>query len=372
VCLRNWYIAPTGGGLGTQASPWPSISAADTSGKLAAGDCVNLASGTYPITANNYLAHGGNANSVSGYVVYRSSIPRGAKLKATGSMYNMFNVNADYVIFDGLELDGGTGGQVASPTTGGSCLEFDGHHAQALNNLVHDCGGGGITAVYKDWYWFIGNTVHDCAKFNGYQTSAISIYEPAKVTFTATAADTAAIYHIQVNNNNTYANAETYLPGTNHTDGNGIILDDFLNTQGNNPNVPAGTVYPYKSLVSANTSHDNGGRAIHIFSSTGITVTANTTYNNVLDQSLLGQERGGLSVVNSTNITVTNNKSSAPTSASGLLQYGSAAMDMRSTGSVWTGNATLDPRSGTRSLKTDNTILASSFPTNNPLGGPLP
>lgn len=364
TCVTNISVGPSG-------AQYTSIAAADASGKLTPGTCVNVAPGTYS-SGPTTLSHGGNANSPTGYVVYRSTTKGAAHLVASGSIQNWIQVNAPYVVFDGFDFNGGNAGRTSGPVTSGACLTGQSHHFQALNNIAHDCGGAGIGALYSDFYWIIGNVVHDCAKFSGYQESGISIYEPAKAAFTATAVDTNATYHIQVTGNTTYANAETYVPGTGHTDGNGIILDDFLDAQGNNPNVPSGTVYPYKTLVQGNTSHDNGGRGVHVFSSTGVLVTANTVYNNVLDQSLLGQERGGLSVVNSTNTTITNNKASAPTSATGLLQYGTAAMDKRSSASTWSGNATFDPRNGQRSMNTDNAALSSSFPTNNPLGSSLP
>ena len=95
-----------------------------------------------------------------------------------------------------------------------------GHHFQALNNLVHDCGGAGIAADEKDWYWFIGNTVYNNSFFDPYHSSGMAIYAARAVTFTPTAADTAAIYHIIIQNNVSHDNSERYVQ-TAHSDGNG-------------------------------------------------------------------------------------------------------------------------------------------------------
>jgi hypothetical protein len=309
---------------------------------------------------------------LTGLVVYRSQTLHGAKILASGAFYDMILANGDYMLFDGFEIDGGNAGLTSSPVTGGSGLIGTGHHFTAINNLVHDCGGGGIAANYKDWYTFIGNTTHDCAKFNGFNTSGISIYEPAVVSYTPSAADIAAgSQHIVVRNNTSYNNAVTYI-SVGHTDGNGIIMDDFLNAQGNNPYVAANTAYPYNALVQTNTCYANGGRGIHVFSSCNVLTDANEAYGNVIDNVLPGAERGDLSNVDSVNTVWTNNRATTTSSTSGNLVHCTAVLSVRSTGVTWTGNATFDPRTGLRSINTDDSTLAASFAGSNPLGGLLP
>ncbi len=317
------------------------------------------------------LTVGGNANSLTGYVVYRSTNLHGAKIKASGSMYDMINISANYVIMDGFEVDGGNAGLTSSPVTGGSGIIFGGHHLLALNNLVHDCGGAGIAANYKDWYIYDGNIVHDCCKFNGFNTSGLSVYEPATTSYTPTSTDTAAAYHILFLNNISYNNAVTYISG-GHTDGNGIIIDDTLNNQGNNPHVARYTAYPYQIYVHNNTCYGNGGRGVHVFSSNNVHCDSNTAYDNVIDNVLPGAERGDLSNVDSTTTVWTNNQATTTSSTSGNLVHCTAVLSVRSTSVTWTGNATYDPRTGARSINTDDSSLAASFATNNPLGGPLP
>jgi len=372
TCVRNWYVAQNGSDKAagsTTTTPWLTLQHANDSGLLAAGDCVNVAAGTYPVTNTVYLNHGGTANSATGYVVYRSSTPQGAKIKASAqNMQDVVDAQANYMIIDGFEIDGGNLGLTSSPITYGSGLVGSGHHFQALNNLVHDCGGEGIGALYMDWYWIVGNTTYNNAHFNGYQMSGISIYEPRAVSYTATSADTSATYHIIVENNVSHDNGEWYVAGA-HTDGNGIILDDFQNTQSGL------AAYPYKSLVQGNTAYNNGARGVHLFFTDNVTVTGNIAYNDNLDTAINGTWRGELSNAFGNNNSWTNNQAAATSVSTDDRIYNTAVLDGHSGAAtvnvVWTNNANFDTRTGGKSYQIDNTTRAASFPANNPLGKAL-
>jgi serralysin len=367
-CLRNWFVSTTGsdsaGGTST-ATPWKTLQHADASGLLQAGDCVNVANGTYPVQSSIFLHHGGVANSPTGYVVYRSTNLHGAKIVATAKgMQDVVDAEGDYMIIDGFEIDGGNLGLTSSPVTNGSGLIGWGHHFQALNNLIHDCGGEGIGALFKDWYWIVGNTTYNNAHFNGFQMSGISIYEPRAVSFTPTSADTSATYHIIVENNVSHDNAESFVAGS-HTDGNGIILDDFQNTQSGL------AAYTFKSLVQGNTSFNNGARGIHLFFTDGVTVNANVVQNNNLDTNLAGTWRGELSNAVGNNNTWTNNQAIATSVTSDIRQFNTAVLDghisAETVNVVWSNNANLDSRTGGKSFQIDNPTRDAAFPANNPL-----
>jgi len=372
TCVRNWYVAQNGSdkAAGTASTvPWQTLQHANDSGLLRAGDCVNVAPGTYPIVNTTYLTQGGNANSPTGYVVYRSTTPKGAKIEAAAqNMYNLVVVDGNYMIIDGFEIDGKNEGLSSAPLTMGHGLVGGGHHFQALNNLVHDCGGAGVATIYMDWYWIIGNTTYNNARFNGYQASGISIYEPRAVTYTATSADTTATYHIIVQNNLSYENDERYVPG-DHTDGNGIIMDDFRNTQSGL------AAYPYKSLVQGNTTYGNGARGVHLFFTDNVTVDSNVAYNNNLDTLIIGSWRGELSNAFGSNNTWTNNKAAATSVPTDWRSYNTAVLDGHSGASnvnvVWTNNANIDTRTGGKSYQIDDPTRAAAFPANNPLGKAL-
>lgn len=69
------------------------------------------------------------------------------------------------------------------------------------------------------------------------------------------------------------------------SDGNGIILDDFNQTQ--RPE-GQGTPFSQRSLVANNVIFDNGGHGIHIFQSEHVDVINNTLYQNSKDLALSG------------------------------------------------------------------------------------
>ncbi|HLZ66918.1 MAG TPA: hypothetical protein VKQ29_11850 [Aliidongia sp.] len=370
-CLRNWYVATNGSdnASGSSASsPWATLSHADQSGQLQAGDCVNIASGTYYVNNTVYLTHGGNANSSTGYIVYRASTRHGARIKAaTQGIYNMMNAQGNYIIIDGLEVDGGNEGLSYNPMSAGHCVEGDGHHFQALNNLLHDCGGAGVSLMHKDWYWVQGNTIYNTAYFFTGHASGISIYEPVPVGYNATSADNNATYHVIVQNNVVYNNGEWHVPGA-HTDGNGIILDDFQNTQSGYG------AYPYKSLIQGNTAYNNGGRGIHVFYTNNATITGNVAYSNNSDTAYTGSWRGELSNALGSNNTWTNNQAATTSVAGDIRAYNTAVLDGHEgtpTVVTWSNNANYDTRTGGRSYQIDTPARASAFPASNPLGKAL-
>ena len=59
-----------------------------------------------------------------------------------------------------------------------------------------------------------------------------------------------------------------------------IIIDTFLDIFSNT------LVYPYQTLVMGNASYYNGGRGIHVFRSSNVTVANNTVFNNNTDTCL--------------------------------------------------------------------------------------
>jgi len=377
-CVRNWYVAQNGSdraGGASPTNPWRTLQHADNSGQLRAGDCVNVAPGTYPVFATTFLSHGGNANSPTGYVVYRSTTPQGAKIIASAqNMGDVIDVQGDYMIMDGFEINGGNAGLASNPFTTGTGLYASGHHFQALNNLVHDCGGSGIAMNYKDWYWVVGNTTYNNAFFNPFHTSGIGVYEPRAVSFTPTSADTGALYHIIVKNNVSHDNSERYVK-TAHSDGNGIILDDFRNTQ------TSGMPYPYRSLVQGNTIYANGGSGVHLYQTDGVTIDSNKVFNNDQDASFVAFWRGELYNAFASNNIWTNNQVAAtsvaaPTNGStDWRTFNRAVLDAHAgapnVNIIWSNNANIDTRNGAKSYNIDDPTRAAAFPRNNPLGTAL-
>jgi parallel beta-helix repeat protein len=92
--------------------------------------------------------------------------------------------------------------------------------------------------------------------------------------------------------------------GGKTTDGNGIIIDDFRNTQLNSTN----GIYKAATLIENNLVVDNGGRGIHVFLSDNVVIRNNTAYMNLKDKNLMnGPRNGELSAVKSGNVVFVNN-----------------------------------------------------------------
>jgi parallel beta-helix repeat protein len=358
-CLRHFYVnIATGVDVatqGTQASPWKTIQFANDSGVLKAGDCVHVAAGTYyPSNWGLNLSHGGNTNTATGYVTYIGAPNWATHLK--GSSYSLVTITAPYVVLDGFNVDSQGIQDYAIANSTDSKGVFS-HHLRILNNLVHDSGGGGIGLIYSDYLTISGNTVYNTSGRSAYQESGISIWHPRKIAgFQPKVPADLAQFHIVISENVTYDNKETAAILGQHTDGNGIIVDDWLDTQ-DSPSQP----YTSQALVQGNLSFNNGGRGIEVFLSTNVTVANNTCYNNNLDMQDPGTWRGELASFASSNITWINNIAwTVPAPSNPKLQFNTAMVQGTYGGwpdnnVVWTYNITFDGTSGHPSLRFDTT-----------------
>jgi len=340
-CGRERHVdaAAAPGGDGSAAHPWKSPQAANDSGTLGAGDCVDLASGAYDLDASLRLTVGGNRNAADGYVVYRSVEPHGAHLIAHAGVYQVINIQAAYIVIDGLDIDG-------NHASAGEALSVAGnpahHHIVVEHNVIHDAGGGGLQMNDSEYFWVIGNLIYGNARINTYQESGISTYQAQAATdFTPTPADAALPWHIIIAGNISRDNGEIYAcdtPGC-HTDGNGIIIDKTLNVDRKD-----GVPYTGGVLVAGNLVYGNGGAGIQVFLSQKVTVANNTVYGNHLDTQNNGTWRGELSDVNSDHVSWLNNIACAVPGA-GVLANNSAilaaTMDHYDNAAVtWTRNLT--------------------------------
>jgi parallel beta-helix repeat protein len=270
-----------------------------------AGDCINVAPGTYE--ANVLIQHGGNAPTPTGYVVYRCEMLDGCHILAPGAGHLWGIEKTAFVVIDGFEFDGNNalkqdgiadvcvGSDGATYGTGNSA-----HHVWVLNNILHHCNLGGVDLNNKEWYYVIHNTVYHNAWTSGYQGSGIgfvntqciesgnascasgSTYAGGTGTYVPSGMDLTYLppFHNVVSKNVTYDNmiaADNPVACGAHTDGNGIIMDTFLDQ------TTESIVYPYQTLVAGNIAYANGGRGIHVFRASNVTVANNTVYGNGKD-----------------------------------------------------------------------------------------
>jgi hypothetical protein len=321
TCVSNFYVAKTGNSRnnGTSpASPWDIVTA--TGKTLAPGSCVNLAPGIYNTGANNFdIPNGGVAPAADAgfpattYVVWRCSVMpfsfsngvlqgegSGCVLRDTNSgAFNVLTINAPYVMFDALEFDGNRN------KAQGVCLDNENgapvaHHVWVFNSDMHGCGQGGIQWNATEFLYVFHNVWHDNSNTNGAAGSGASFYDPvAGPSYTLINQDnafhsntTGLTYHIIVEYNVGYHNICTTCGS--HTDGEGIIFDDWGCTQGSG--LCSGP-YTQPGLAMGNVMYDNGGAGIETFSwadsgGAPVTVANNTLYDNYRDTRNSGTYRG--------------------------------------------------------------------------------
>lgn len=235
--MTTYYVATTGtnGGNGSTSSPFRTISEA-MSANLKPGDEVVVKAGTY-----NEAINIDKDGSAAGNITLRSEVPGGALIRPPSGSHNAISVNGNYVTIDGFDIKGGNGDGIEANNV---------HHVSILNNKVHDAGESGIQFNQSDFIKIEGNETYNNASSGWF--SGISIYENRNIT-----GDTSTDgYRTIVRNNISHDNV---TKSGAHTDGNGIIIDDFQSTQASgHPN------YTFKTLVENNLVYENGGKGIRL------------------------------------------------------------------------------------------------------------
>jgi parallel beta-helix repeat protein len=162
---------------------------------------------------------------------------------------------------------------------------------------VHDCPNAGIGGLWIDYMTVENNTVWNNARHSCENSSGIGFYQPhdSGIDFGATTVN-GTDYRIIIANNRIYLNEaeiNTCVPIQVNwpTDGNGIILDDFMSSQvGDEPDAWnhqwKNVLYPHRTLIMNNIVYGNGGRGILVSGSSHADVIHNTVYNNLQSQPL--------------------------------------------------------------------------------------
>ena len=326
--MTTYYVSTTGSDRadGGADAPWRSINFAMRQ-DLKPDDVVVVRPGTYREAIQ--IDQGG---SKAGHVTLRSEVPGEALIRPPSNGWNAISVNDDYVIVEGFDIAGARG----------DGIEANGvHHVEVLNNVLHGNGESGIQFNYSDFITVEGNTTFGNASDGWF--SGISIYQNRNIT-----GDTKTEgFRTIVRDNVSYDNVTR---GGQHTDGNGIIIDDFQSTQtAGYPN------YTYPTLVENNLVYENGGKGIQVTWSDNVTVRGNTAYHNNLDLQNSGTWRGELSNSQSSGNTWVNNIAVADPSRNSNntaiddTSYGGYSND----GVVWKNNLTFDGQPGRASVRTD-------------------
>ncbi len=330
-CVREFYVAKSGkdSNPGTLAKPWLTIQHADTSDRRP-GDCINVAAGTYK--GNVLIQHGGSAPTPTGYVVYRCKSLDRCHILASGPGH-LWGISrgGSFSVVDGFELDGNN--DLMKDGIADACVGTDGatygtgnsaHHIWVLNNIIHHCNESGVNFNNKEWYYVMHNRLYHNSYTSGYQGSGItfvvvqciekgnskcasgSTYNGGTGTYTPSGMDLtyAPPFHNVVSSNIVHNNAISRtnpVPCGSHTDGNGIIMDTFLDQ------ATASITYPYQTLIAGNVVYNNGGRGIHVYRTSNVTVANNTAYGNGTDGCINAYYLSDLSQAGGSNNTWINN-----------------------------------------------------------------
>jgi hypothetical protein len=224
------------------------------------GSVVCLLGGTYNLSSTFFAPTSGSPSS---WIVYKNygNGPVNLVWTAGANAQPMFKFGggtfpsgAAYLEFRGLNLDGQN-----NALDGFFCL--GGHHLRFIDNVINNTGGSGVGAVRCDYL----TTDHNLINHNGYLygwTSGISYN--TDMWF-----DNYTGFHNIIANNIVVGEFDG---SSNHTDGNGIILDLGGNTPAN--------------LIINNVVYGNGGRCIQSLNHISFWIVNNTCYKNNLDPSL--------------------------------------------------------------------------------------
>jgi Ca2+-binding RTX toxin-like protein len=323
--MTTYYVSVRGdnAGNGSAGAPWRTISKAMWT--LQAGDELVVGSGTY----NEFvrISPSGTANAP---IVVRSAEPGGAKIVPPKTADFGVHVQGDYVTLDGFEISGAkTSGITANLV----------HHVTISNNVSHDNGHHGISASRSDFVKIVGNVTYDNASDGFY--SGISVFHPENITGNMSHKG----FRIIVRDNISFNNVTKTGP---HSDGNGIIMDDFRSTKtaGRDP-------YLFPSLVENNLVYGNGGKGIQVDWTDYATVRNNTAWHNNVDPLSTGTWHAELSNMNSSHNTWVNNIAVADSSTSGENRAidNTSFVGYVNSNNVWKSNLTFSGTAGDASIR---------------------
>jgi hypothetical protein len=266
------------------------------------GDTVLVMDGIYKSTSGQVLnLLPANSGSSEKYITYKAYLGHQPKITASGNVWNAIQINASYIILDGLELEGNNanitydaayasyqdninGGtdwaRYANYNTNGISIGGPAkesklpHHVVIRNCKVHDFPGGGISSIQADYTTIENNLVYNNAWYMMYAGSGISILNPYD-------SDEVTTYRNIVRNNFCHTNKTTipWVSGQRLSDGNGIIIDVNQTAYTGGP-TEGQLLYKGRTLVENNVSINNGGSGIHSYLANHVDIVNNTACNN--------------------------------------------------------------------------------------------
>jgi parallel beta-helix repeat protein len=347
----TYYIATADNGgndsnPGTQDQPFLTINHA--ANLTNPGDIVVVGDGTYQnAPGQQTVLHTNRSGAPDSYISFKAQHQFGAKLVNVGG-FDAVLVESKYIEINGFDVtsDGATN----------DCINaYNTSYIRIIGNHTHDCASYGIQALRGDYYWIEGNVVNNNAATSPNDASGISIN-------LARATDDAPGFHIVIRNNVVFSNLEAICGACQHTDGNGIIIDDFRNEP---ERKGIGVNYPAQTLVENNLTYNNGGGGIHVYRTDHVTVRNNTVYANYADSLDTTTWRGELTNIQGSDNHWYNNVAIANTTLgpNHTAIVDAAFSGSTNTGVTWYSNLTFNGTPGDPSIKimrSDSVITAAN------------
>jgi hypothetical protein len=327
------YIAPTSAvtyyvsGTGNDSADGLTIATAFLTLQHAAnvtqpGDTVYVMNGTYSNSCPSCdvldITLPGTATNWITYKAYPGQAPI---ISFNGWEGIFFEPTAAYVEVNGFTVIGNNANVTLAqalaqstsnpnPIFNGNCIASDGrmgtatvrpNHIRILNNIISECGGGGVGTAWSDYVTISGNTIYNSAWYSIYGASAISTWENWN-------SDSSTGYKMIITANRIYGNEELVPVFDNNppeiTDGEAIIIDSTRNSAYNSTNDPL-PPYTGRTLIANNVIYNNGSSAIEVFESDHVDVVNNSSYENVTNPPLSG--RGEMDLNQTSDVNVINN-----------------------------------------------------------------
>lgn len=285
----TYYVSPSGNntdGLSTATAFHTIQQAADI---VNPGDIVLVRAGTYTNAPNSNVVTITRSGTPSAWITFKNYPGEVPKIRFSWWTGIKISGSASYIEINGFEIQGNNDsvtlaqaelqGCTPNPAMNGSGIDVDGrnsgtakpHHLRFLNNIVYDCGGGGIAIIQADYVTIADNEIFDNAWYSIYANSGLSLYQSWNF-------DSNSGHRMFITGNRMYNNKSLvrWCSTGNYSDGNGLILDDGNQTQNGSNLSP----YSGRTLVANNVSFNNGGSGMHAYEHQNVDFVNNTTYNN--------------------------------------------------------------------------------------------
>jgi parallel beta-helix repeat protein len=268
----DYYVRPDGndGATGTADAPGRAFRTIGKACRIAGpGDTVTVGDGTY---SEDEVKIENKKGSPDRRLLLKAAHRHSAILQSTTRYHALTVMGSTGVTVDGLQVC------IKEPEKHRlfGILVADSNHITIRNCYIHDVGSTGIQANSGEHYIVEDNIVRNVAWATGAPNgSGISFYHPRYVEDYKEGE-----WGILCRRNIVFDNYCPFKEFTEFpTDGNGIILDDFKNSQKHNKGGQEGG-YFHPSLVENNLVFNNGGRGIHAFITDNVTIRHNTLYQN--------------------------------------------------------------------------------------------